>query len=143
MTNIIFKKIGIIGYTTEETPEISDTGNLIFNDVVETVKEESAKLRSEKADILIGVGHYGLSEDKRMASQVDLDVIIGGHSHSLMYTDQLDVDPIDADKSKGPYPTWEKNVHGNDLPICHAFEYGRGLNSIFSHTTKENEFSPR
>jgi len=98
--------------------------------VVETVKEESARLRNENADILIGVGHYGLSEDKAMASQVDLDVIIGGHSHSLLYSDQLDVDPIDAEKSKGPYPTWEKNVHGNDLPICHAFEYGKYLGVV-------------
>ena len=31
-------KVGIIGYTTEETPDISDTGTLVFNDVVETVR---------------------------------------------------------------------------------------------------------
>jgi len=74
-------KIGIIGYTTEETPDISDTGKLIFNEIVEIVKKESNRLRTaEKCQIVIGLGHYGYNEDKLMADQVDLDVIIGGHS---------------------------------------------------------------
>ena len=41
-------KVGIIGYTTEETPDISDTGSLIFNDVVETVRAESERLRNKE-----------------------------------------------------------------------------------------------
>ena len=34
-------KIGVIGYITEETPDISNTGNLIFNNVVETIKSSA------------------------------------------------------------------------------------------------------
>ena len=41
-------KVGIIGYTTEETPDISDTGTLVFNDVVETVRTESERLRTKE-----------------------------------------------------------------------------------------------
>ena len=41
-------KVGIIGYTTEETPDISDTGTLVFNDVVETVRTESKRLRNKE-----------------------------------------------------------------------------------------------
>ena len=41
-------KVGIIGYTTEETPDISDTGSLIFNDVVETIRAESDRLRNKE-----------------------------------------------------------------------------------------------
>ena len=41
-------KVGIIGYTTEETPDISDTGTLVFNDVVETVRTESERLRKKE-----------------------------------------------------------------------------------------------
>ena len=41
-------KVGIIGYTTEETPDISDTGTLVFNDVVETVRTESDRLRKKE-----------------------------------------------------------------------------------------------
>lgn len=73
--------IGIIGYTTEETPSISDTGNLIFTDVVKAIQQEVQYLRNTKeCQIVIGLGHYGYNEDKKMAEQVDLDVIIGGHS---------------------------------------------------------------
>ena len=56
-------KIGVIGYTTEETPDISDTGALIFNEVVNVVKNEADRLRKdEKCQILIGVGHYGYKQ---------------------------------------------------------------------------------
>ena len=41
-------KVGIIGYTTEETPDISDTGTLVFNDVIETVRTESERLRKKE-----------------------------------------------------------------------------------------------
>lgn len=56
-------RIGVIGYTTEETPDISDTGALIFNEVVRVVKTEADRLRKdEKCQILIGVGHYGYKQ---------------------------------------------------------------------------------
>ena len=47
-------KVGIIGYTTEETPDISDTGTLVFNDVVETVRTESERLRKKEWVIIKG-----------------------------------------------------------------------------------------
>ena len=52
-------KIGIVGYLTEETQDISDTGKLKFENVVETVKKYTQELRDNGCQIVIGVGHYG------------------------------------------------------------------------------------
>ena len=41
-------KIGIIGYLTEETKNISNTEQLIFNNVVETIQNESKESFSEE-----------------------------------------------------------------------------------------------
>ena len=66
-------KIGLIGYTTEDTPNVSDSGKLIFNDVVSTVQTEAQRLRAdENCHIVIGIGHYGYQNDRDMAELVDL-----------------------------------------------------------------------
>mgnify|MGYP000133711363 CR=1 FL=1 len=74
-------RIGIVGYTTEDTPTISNTGKLIFQNVIPSINAEIRQLRKE-CQIVIGVGHYGYQQDKDMVEYVDVDVIIGGHSHS-------------------------------------------------------------
>lgn len=36
--------------------------------------------------MIIGLGHSGLTMDKKIAEQVEeIDIIVGGHSHSLLY----------------------------------------------------------
>uniref|UniRef100_A0A0K2UE10 5'-nucleotidase n=1 Tax=Lepeophtheirus salmonis TaxID=72036 RepID=A0A0K2UE10_LEPSM len=82
------KKIGIIGYVTKDTDSISRPGKLIkFIDEVEAIDKEAKKLKSEGIDILIALGHSGYQEDKRIAEFVsDIDLVVGGHSHSFLYT---------------------------------------------------------
>lgn len=59
--------------------------HLHFYDVVDSVKAEVQKIKSE-VDILIGVGHYGYGNDKKLADAVpDLDIIVGGHTHTFLY----------------------------------------------------------
>lgn len=60
-----------------------------------------------------------------MAELVDLDIIIGGHSHSLLWSEGGNLmDDFDSKKVVGPYPTWMTNNQNRPIPICHAFEYG-------------------
>lgn len=43
-------------------------------------------LKSNGVDIVIALGHSGISKDIEMAKVlVDVDVIVGGHSHTLLY----------------------------------------------------------
>lgn len=66
--------------------EIASVGRLKIEDEVSTVNAEAKSLRAQGADILIGLSHAGFSEDKRIGKSIDVDVIVGGHSHTFLYT---------------------------------------------------------
>ena len=70
--------------------EISSTGKLVFLDETETVNKEAAKLKEQGVDIIIALSHAGLDVDREVAAVApDVDVIVGGHSHSFLYTGKL------------------------------------------------------
>lgn len=134
-------KVGVVGYITQDTKDISNPGKLEFTDVVDAVKRETTKLRSSGCHIVIGVGHYGYDHDQDMAELVDLDVIIGGHSHTLLWGTDLndDLDEVDKQRVRGNYPTWKSNVNGRPIPICHVFEFGKYLGHIDINFTRVND----
>ena len=55
-------KLGIIGLVTQETPASSNTkmDDLLFDDYVKIINEESRKLKAQGADAIIVIGHLGL-----------------------------------------------------------------------------------
>jgi len=62
-------------------------GGLTLEDEVTAVKREAEKLTNDGVNIIIALGHSGYAVDKRIAEEVDqVDVVIGGHSHSFLYT---------------------------------------------------------
>lgn len=66
---------------------ISNTGNVKFYDEIESLKKETKKLRENGVNIIIGLGHSGIKVDEVIAREVeDLDLIVGGHSHTLLWT---------------------------------------------------------
>lgn len=51
------------------------------------MKKETKKLRDSGVNIIIALGHSGVEMDKIIAKEVeDIDVIVGGHSHTFLYT---------------------------------------------------------
>ena len=82
-------KIGIFGLITPNVTIITNLGkNIKVNTDLESVaKSEVEKLKNEGADIIVAVTHIGVDADKDLASKVDgIDVIVGGHSHTLIET---------------------------------------------------------
>ncbi|WP_438318703.1 bifunctional metallophosphatase/5'-nucleotidase [Sporosarcina sp. FA9] len=85
-------KIGIIGLMGEEADGNAPMAGVTFSDIVESAKSTVATLKNdEKVDLIIAVSHSGTSdeksksEDELMAKSVpDIDVIISGHSHTLL-----------------------------------------------------------
>jgi 5'-nucleotidase len=72
--------------------ELSSTGKLKFLDEIETAMEEATKLKSQGVDIIIALSHAGLDVDREVAAAVsDIDVIVGGHSHSFLFSGKLSV----------------------------------------------------
>lgn len=81
------KKIGIIGVILSTTNTISNTEKLRFLDEVDSVNEEAQKLKNQGVDIIIALTHCGLDIDRIMAANCPLlDVIVGGHSHTFLYS---------------------------------------------------------
>lgn len=84
------RKIGIIGVILKETSEIANTDQLKFLNEVKAIRDESTKLRMKGVNIIIVLSHCGLERDREIALEAGefVDVIVGGHSHSFLYTSQ-------------------------------------------------------
>lgn len=101
---------------------MSHTGNLKFTDESKAVKAEAIKLRTEGVDIIIVLSHCGLDVDYQIAKQVgpDVDVIVGGHSHTFMYTGNNAPGP---DFPRDQYPAVIKHSNGQKTLIVQASAY--------------------
>lgn len=117
------ERIGIIGATTEDTPEIATVGEVEFHDVVQYVRGASEALDAAGIDKIILLSHIGYTVDQDVAASLPLvDVIVGGHSHSLLSnTDEAAV---------GPYPTMVTNPAGREVPVVQANQYGKHLGAL-------------
>ena len=62
------------------------SGKVQFNDVVESVRQEVQKLKNEGVTIIIAVGHAGFTVDKQVGEIDGVDIVIGGHTNTFLYT---------------------------------------------------------
>ena len=113
-------KIGIIGYITPKTVNISNPGpNLIFHHEIYAVQREINILKKQGVNVFIGLGHSGFGFDKYLAKVVpDLDLVIGGHSHSFLYSGE---NP--PDKPEGNYPTYIHSENGKIIPVVQVSDF--------------------
>lgn len=66
---------------------LSSTGKLRFMDEVESINAEAERLSKRGVDMIIVLSHAGLDVDRTIAANCPrVDVIVGGHSHSFLYT---------------------------------------------------------
>jgi 5'-nucleotidase len=78
-------KIGIVGLVLPETKSTSRPGDdLDFLNVCETAKRLVPEIKAKGAQVIVGLTHLSMREDKELARCADLDVIIGGHEHTLL-----------------------------------------------------------
>ena len=115
------QKIGIVGAVTNDTPEIASPGpNITIEDDVKTITAEVEKLKAEGVNKIIALTHVGYPRDKEMIAKIPgVDVVVGGHSHSLL----SNTDP----KAEGPYPTMVDNPDGYKVPVTQAASYSKYL----------------
>jgi 5'-nucleotidase len=78
-------KVGIFGLTLEETMTTSRPGpDVEFLDPCETAQKIVAELHAQGVKTVVALTHLSMSEDKEVARCADVDVIIGGHEHTLL-----------------------------------------------------------
>ncbi|MGB3403599.1 MAG: 5'-nucleotidase C-terminal domain-containing protein [Microcoleaceae cyanobacterium] len=117
------EKIGILGLTTRETKTLSSPGEGIeFNDEVIAAKTAVEELEKQDINKIIALTHIGLSQDLKLAEQVDgIDIIIGGHSHTPL--GQM----LGA---KLPYPIVEQTPNGDTILVATDWEWGKYLGDL-------------
>lgn len=78
-------RVAVFGLLLAETATLSSPGKFVkFTDPINTGKRLSRYLRKQGFDIIIALTHLPMSEDKRLAAEADVDLIIGGHEHELL-----------------------------------------------------------
>ena len=79
-------RIVVIGLITEDTPNIASPGpRLRFGDAEEATERAVAAARAAGPAMVVVLSHRGFAADQRMAARVGgIDVIVGGHSHTLL-----------------------------------------------------------
>lgn len=113
------EKLGLIGLTPQDTDELASPGaNVKFSDPVAAVQGEVDRLTASGVNKIIVLSHSGYLVDQKVAAETTgVDVIVGGHSHSLLSnTDE---------RAVGPYPTMVGNT-----AIVQAYAYGKFLGAL-------------
>ncbi|MER9305088.1 5'-nucleotidase C-terminal domain-containing protein [Mesorhizobium sp. M0496] len=115
------QKIGVIGAITNDTPDLASPGpNVAIEDDVKSITAEVEKLKGEGVNKIIAVTHIGYRRERDVIAKIPgIDVVVGGHSHSLL----SNTDP----KAEGPYPTMVDNPDGYKVPVVQAASYSKYL----------------
>ncbi len=114
-------KIGLIGVLSEETKtECAGAGDIDLTDVTQAVRREVMHFKQQGINVIFALTHIGLKADQALARAVpELDVIIGGHSHSFLSNDS------DDKTAEGPYPIAVVSKTGDKTLIVTAGMGGR------------------
>ncbi|WP_293448109.1 bifunctional metallophosphatase/5'-nucleotidase [Planktotalea sp.] len=113
------EKLGLIGLTPQDTDELASPGpNIIFTDPVNAVQGEVDKLTEMGVNKIIVLSHSGYVVDQAVAAgTTGVDVIVGGHSNSLLSNTN--------ERADGPYPTMVGTT-----AIVQAYAYGKFLGEL-------------
>ena len=118
------EKIGIVGYTTEETAILSSPGaNVRFLNIERTVQAAVDELQAKGIKIIIAVSHAGYDRDQQLGESIDgIDIIVGGHTHTLL----SNTDPL----AFGPYPTVVNSPDGSPVLVVTDYQWGINLGRL-------------
>ncbi|KAL6095475.1 nt5e [Pungitius sinensis] len=119
------EKVGVVGYTSTETPHLSQPGpDVLFEDEVKALQRQVDKLLTLGVQKIVALGHSGFVVDQKVAREVrGVDVVIGGHSNTFLYTGPAPSSEVPA----GPYPFMVKSADGRQVPVVQAYAFGKYL----------------
>ncbi len=112
------EQIGVTGVLTPETTIMSSPGKeLVFSDdLAGTVQKAVDEMTAAGVNKIVLLSHIGYQVDQELAGKLkDVDVIVGGHSHTLLSNTYLGA----VDK----YPFVSKSASGDPLLIVQTGAY--------------------
>lgn len=118
------EKVAVVSVLATDTDETSSPGDtILFSDEIGYLKEAVKEIEGQGIDKIVLLSHVGYVKDQEIAAAVDgIDVIVGGHSHTLLSSTD--------EKAAGPYPTLVKNPAGKEVPIVQAYAYSKYLGDL-------------
>lgn len=119
------EQVGLIGLVTADTPIISSPGEgLVFDsDLVGVTQAVVDELTGQGVDKIVLVTHVGLLADQEIAAGTrGVDLIVGGHSHSLLSNAYQ--------ASVAEYPVAVNDLDGVAVNIVQAGEYDQYLGRV-------------
>lgn len=129
------KKIGFIGINVNPDKLISKANypGLVYKDAVKTANETAHFLKADKkCDLVVVVSHIGIVEENGKPTDYDIartshdiDIIIGGHSHSVIL-------PGNAGKD----PSVVKNADGRNVLVAQTGRGGKYIGEITIDTDR-------
>ncbi len=97
-------KVAIFGLTLEETKITSRPGpDVEFLNPCETARKMVAEIHARGIKTVVALTHLSMSEDKEVARCSGVDVIIGGHEHTLL------------ESTSGGAPIFKMTADGREL----------------------------
>lgn len=95
------------------------------------IVREAERLKEQGVDIIIVLSHCGLDVDKRIAETAApyVDVIVGGHSHTFMYSAEEGESAPGPDIVKDAYPAVIE-TNGHKVLIVQASAYVKYVGDI-------------
>ncbi len=124
------EKVGVVSGLAEDTAETSSPGdNIRFAKIEDNLMGAVKALEAAGINKIIALTHDGFKRDVEIAATVPgIDVIVGGHSHTVM---------SNTDESAEPYPTMVTGPAGNEVPVVTAGSYAKYLGDL--KVTWDNE----
>jgi 5'-nucleotidase / UDP-sugar diphosphatase len=120
-------KVGVIGETTTDTPFISSPDKaIVFIDPVAAAQKAVDALTKAGVNKIVLLSHLGYDQDLKLAAKVSgIDVIVGGHSHTLLGDFKADgLSPL------GSYPTSVKDASGGTTLVVQSWEWAKVVGDL-------------
>lgn len=135
------KKIGFIGINLDPYSIISAQNykGIKFHDIITSANETASYLKNKKhCDLVVVVSHIGSVKESERTTDYDLaraskdiDIIIGGHSHSTILPGTKESDrPGVAPGTDGFLPSVVANAEGRPVLVTQTGKYGRNIGYI-------------
>lgn len=123
------RRIGFFGINVnpESLIDAKNFGNIIYKEIIPVANETAAFLKKrEKCDLVVAVTHIGVTKlpdrttDYELArASKDIDIIIGGHSHTVIQPGET-----------GENPSIVSNANGKPVLVAQTGKNGRYLGYI-------------
>ncbi|XP_062559635.1 apyrase-like [Armigeres subalbatus] len=122
------QSIGIIGVIYDETDKIGNTDPIKFKSSIKSVRMAAKKLKNKGINKIIVLSHCGIIDDRKIAEQAgeNIDIIVGGHSHTLLYNG----DPPSQQEVFDKYPMVVEARNKHKVLIVQAFCHGHFVGNI-------------